>query len=278
MAVRRLVVTLIFATSILIVAGNVNATMPMLTDQPKPALPATCKEWAAKQDDEALEMWGVQEDGKSSRTVGINRLASYCMGQPKPEIVGFGSSAGFDRDYCNKHQEQDVCMARPRTENPTRERLQTILGCFARNYDKNHLARHPDQTVTSVKFKIYPSPSDVNTSWFAIRMQRRGEYKALHNQGYCKQDTSQTTCYVECDGGGVRLITRSNSAILMRLGVQSSSGPNGERIEQDERIRMSACGAGDVDDGSGTEVTGGKDDHEFLLSRVEGGQCVGIDR
>jgi hypothetical protein len=96
------------------VAGNVHANMPMLTDEPRPSSPAACKEWAAKQDDEALEMWGIQEDGKSSRGVGINRLASYCMGQPKPEIVGFGSSAGFDRDYCKKHQEQDLCTARPK--------------------------------------------------------------------------------------------------------------------------------------------------------------------
>jgi hypothetical protein len=265
------------ATGFLAIAGNVHATMPMLTDEPKPALPKTCKEWATKQGVEALEMWGIQEDGKSSRTVGINRLASYCMGQPKPEIVGFGSSAGFDRAYCNKHQEQDLCGARQKPESPTRDRLQTIQGCFIRNYDKDHLARHPDQTVTSVKFKIYPSPSDVNTNWFAIRMQRRGEYKALHNQGYCKQEKSETKCFVECDGGGVRLVTRSNSAIVMRLGIQSPSGPNGESIKQDERIRMSACGAEDVDDGSGLEVTGGKDDHEFLLSHVDDGKCVGID-
>jgi hypothetical protein len=157
-------------------------------------------------------------------------------------------------------------------------RSKAVLGCFARDYEKSHLARHPDQTVTSVKFKIYPSPSDVNATWFVIQMQRRGEYKALRNQGYCKQEKSETKCYVECDGGRVRFITRSNSAILMRLGIQPSYGPNGEIIKQDERIRMSACGAKDIDDGSGPEVTGGKDDHEFLLGRVDDRQCVGMDR
>jgi hypothetical protein len=266
------------ATYILMAAGSVYATVPMLTEQPTPASSVACKEWAARQDDEALEMWGIQEDGQSSRTVGINRLASYCMGLPKPEIVGFGSSAGFDRDYCKRHKKQDLCMNRQKTAGPTRDHQGTILGCFVRSYDKDHLARHPDQTVTSVKFKIYPSPSDADGTWFAIWLQRRGEFKGLHNQGYCKQENSETKCYVECDGGGVRFIPRSNSRILMRLGIQPPYGPNGESIKQDERIRMSACGAEDTDDGSGTDVAGGKDDHEFLLSRVKDSQCVGIDR
>lgn len=275
---RRAAVLVLATCILLVVAGNALATMPMLTDQPRPASPKTCKEWAAKQDDEALEMWGIQEDGKSSRAVGINRLASYCMGQPAPEIVGFGSSAGFDLDYCSKHQEQDLCIARQRSERQIRNRSEAILGCFVRNYDKDHLARHLDQTITSVKIKIYRNPSDVDTRWFAIRMQRRGEFKALHNEGVCKYENSETKCSVECDGGGVRLTNRPNSAVLMRLGIYPLSGPKGESIKQDERIRMTACGTKDVDDGSGTEVTGGKDDHEFLLSRVDDRQCVGIDR
>jgi hypothetical protein len=36
----------------------------------------------------------------------------------------------------------------------------SLLGCFARTYDKAHLAQHPDQTVTAVKLKIFPSPPD----------------------------------------------------------------------------------------------------------------------
>ena len=127
MLTRRYAIMVVLVTCILGIVSNVHATMPMLADQPRPAAPGACKEWAVKQDDEALEMWGIQEDGKSSLAVGINRLASYCMGQPKPEIVGFGSSAGFDREYCNKHQEQDLCNARQRPEGATRDNLQTIL-------------------------------------------------------------------------------------------------------------------------------------------------------
>ena len=110
-------------------------------------------------------------------------------------------------------------------------------------------------------------------------MQRRGEYKALHNEGLCVQEGSVASCYVECDGGGVRVTPRANSTVLMRLGTQPPSlGPNGEVIKPDERIRMVPCGTEDVDDGTGTGVTRGKDDHEFLLKRVDDAVCVDINR
>ena len=110
-------------------------------------------------------------------------------------------------------------------------------------------------------------------------MQRRGEYKALHNEGLCVQEGSVASCYVECDGGGVRVTPRANSTVLMRLGTHPPSfGPNGEVIKPDERIRMSSCGTEDVDNGSGIDVAGGKDDHEFLLKRVDDAVCVDINR
>lgn len=88
-----------------------DATMPSLTDQPKPASPAACRDWAAKQDAEAIELWGIQENGKHSKAIGLERLMDWCMGRGKPEIVGFGSSAGFDRDYCMRNPSQDLCRS-----------------------------------------------------------------------------------------------------------------------------------------------------------------------
>jgi hypothetical protein len=153
-----------------------------------------------------------------------------------------------------------------------------LLGCFARTYDKQHLAQHPDQLVTAVQLKLYAGPIDsYYKRWFSIRMQKRG-HKALHNEGYCEQEGSVTKCSIECDGGGVRVIPSSNSTVLMRLGIQPPFGPNGEVIRQDERIRMVPCGTLDVDDGTGIEVTGGKDDHEFLLKRANDAVCVGINQ
>jgi hypothetical protein len=147
-----------------------------------------------------------------------------------------------------------------------------------RIYDSKRWLRLRRKLVTAVKLNIYPSPSPPYTRWFSIQMQRRGEHKALHNEGYCEQEGSVTKCYIEHDGGGVRVIPRSISTVLMRLGIQPPFGPNGEVIKQDERIVLVPRGTKDIDDGTGTEVTGGKDDHEFLLKRVDDAVCVGIDQ
>jgi hypothetical protein len=87
----------------LLATTSAHATMPMLTPSPKPATPTACKRWAAKQDADAIDMWGIQADGSSSRAVALRRLADSCMGHRAPEIVGFGSSVGFDEAYCKKH-------------------------------------------------------------------------------------------------------------------------------------------------------------------------------
>ena len=85
------------------------ATMPLLSDEPSSRTPATCQTWAGKQDEEALEMWGVMKDGGTSRDVGVMRLTLTCLGDEQPEIVGFGSSAGYDESFCAKHADWGVC-------------------------------------------------------------------------------------------------------------------------------------------------------------------------
>lgn len=57
-------------------------------------------------------MWGIQESGNSSRDIALLRLALSCLGDKTPEIVGFGSSAGFDATYCKKHRSAQICKKR----------------------------------------------------------------------------------------------------------------------------------------------------------------------
>jgi hypothetical protein len=87
------------------------ATMPPLTEQPKGFSAEACRSWASRQDEDALYMWGMQDNGKSSRDVAILRLSLNCLGDPKPEIVGFGSSAGFDQAYCRRHKSAEICRS-----------------------------------------------------------------------------------------------------------------------------------------------------------------------
>jgi hypothetical protein len=88
------------------------ATMPLLSEKPTMRTDAACWTWAEEQakDEEVAYMWGILDDGNSDRAVAVRRLADDCLGKPKPEIVGFGSSAGFDRDYCHRHPRQKICL------------------------------------------------------------------------------------------------------------------------------------------------------------------------
>jgi len=85
------------------------ATMPMLTPKPTNLTQGECNTWAANQVEDAVFMWGLQSNGESSRKVALKRLTDSCMGRPIPDIVGFGSSAGFDDTYCKKHRAEKIC-------------------------------------------------------------------------------------------------------------------------------------------------------------------------
>jgi hypothetical protein len=96
----------------IVLATAAHATMPVLTATPKPATPESCKAWASSQDEDAIWMWGTQEDGTTSEVVALQRLTASCLGEEPPEIVGFGSSVGFDDAYCEKHPQQKICTTR----------------------------------------------------------------------------------------------------------------------------------------------------------------------
>jgi hypothetical protein len=107
----RLPVLAAAALIILIGADGARATMPALSPEPSPASPANCQKWANSQSSDAFDMWGLKEDGSRSREVAVLRLTSSCLGGGRPEIVGFGSSVGFDEAY-TKHQDFGICKKR----------------------------------------------------------------------------------------------------------------------------------------------------------------------
>jgi hypothetical protein len=108
-SMRKVLFVSTLVTTVMVGLNAADATMPLLTPKPQNPSLAACGAWAAKQDDDAIEMWGIQEDGTSSRAIAIDRLARSCMGQRPPEIVGFGSSVGFNEAYCEKHSTIKLC-------------------------------------------------------------------------------------------------------------------------------------------------------------------------
>jgi hypothetical protein len=75
-----------------------HATMPRLDELPPVPTDQACRAWAAEQiyHEDVAVMWGVLNDGSYDPAVAVKRLADNCLGKPKPEIVGVGSSAGYD--------------------------------------------------------------------------------------------------------------------------------------------------------------------------------------
>ncbi len=105
--------SVIVLTSIVLLLQHSTAwsTMPQLTREPSKKTEKSCKKWALaqKNSDDAYYLWGIMPDGNSSDEVAYARLFNYCLTGERPEIVGFGSSAGFDQLYCENHKDQKIC-------------------------------------------------------------------------------------------------------------------------------------------------------------------------
>lgn len=144
--------------------------------------------------------------------------------------------------------------------------------CFRRAYDAEHLAAHPDQTVSEMEFRIAyfrwePDdnyPVGQRNYYFSLLAKRRGETDRLTAMGECASlaDGKAIGCGVDCDGGGVTVNKREDGSILVDLGG-------------DGRIRMTpGCGEEETD---AVDLTSGKDDRAFLLMPAPASQCPGYD-
>ena len=111
---------------------DANATMPVLGDKPASLNLSTCEAWAKRQDADAIEMWGIQEDGVASHDLGIHRLVSECMGDGTPDIVYSQSSAGSHEEFCGTHQTIGLCGGKTEPAMPSDYRgawTESAQGC-----------------------------------------------------------------------------------------------------------------------------------------------------
>ena len=132
----------------------------------------------------------------------------------------------------------------------------SVRGCFVRVYDRAHLARHPDQVVTAVKLLVKQAERGLSVRLFPESIKVRGRNEVLKTAGLCQTGGPRVHCFVECDGGGIDVNPRPGF-VMMYL----------------ERIRMAECGKDNVE--GGEEISGGKDDREFRLDRVDEVMCAG---
>ncbi len=138
--------------------------------------------------------------------------------------------------------------------------------CFARHYDRAHLAKHPKQKTTAMKLlvtaELVPEDKALNYS-FALGVKFRDRKGKFNSSGSCGHPTvSQETadkltlgCGVDCDGGGLSVeMANADRAVLVRLdqiAMWDSAKPDDERMSFDA----------------------GPDDQVFRLDRVSLDDC-----
>jgi TPR repeat protein len=189
-------------------------TMPTLSEMPAARTPAKCSTWAASQDEDALAMWGIQSTGKSSELTAIDRLARFCMGEKKPDIVGFGSSVGFDDQYCLRHKSEQVCLDRKKQDNT----LQA-----AELLSKASLAAQRGSFEEA--FRIWEPPA------------RSGNAEAQHNLGIMyyfgeglRKDHAKALMWRK------KAADQGHAAAQLDIGVMYS---NGEGVRRDDKVATS---------------------------------------
>ena len=140
--------------------------------------------------------------------------------------------------------------------------------CFKRVYDAEHLAKHPDQTVTSMELRLayYAfdpdkyNPKGQRNYFFDLVVQRRGETRKLSGIGECiPYGFWGISCGIDCDGGGLDITRKLDGSVVVDL------TPFG-------RIRMTrSCGDGQEDY---VDLEPGKDDKTFRLYPMEQEECL----
>jgi hypothetical protein len=145
----------------------------------------------------------------------------------------------------------------------------TTYACFVRTYDAEHLARHPKQKVTAMKFLVaaenVAEDKTVNYS-FRLGVKYRNRSGNFDSSGSCNHVFAEDTgnevrlgCGVDCDGGGLEAeMSQDDKSAVIRL----------------ERIRVWQNNKPD-DEAEGALVAGG-DDKIFRLDRADNRECASL--
>jgi hypothetical protein len=139
--------------------------------------------------------------------------------------------------------------------------------CFVRQYDPDHLARHPLQKVSAMKLLVTAETvpeSDGPSYSFRLGVRYRTRSGAFDSSGECRHseisaetnNEARLGCGVDCDGGGIDIgLTKDYKATLIRL----------------ERIRIWRNNKPDED--ASDSLVAGADDKIFRLDRAGLEEC-----
>ena len=119
--------------------------------------------------------------------------------------------------------------------------------CLTREYDNAHLAKHPQQTITAMTLLLDEH------AYFTVAFSLRGTSNLYLQTGFCPD--GGTTCYVECDGGGLS-VSPTRGGWLAHF----------DRMTTAVYRRGGSIGCADaVDTGQTAEIEGGPDNSPVKL-------------
>lgn len=137
--------------------------------------------------------------------------------------------------------------------------------CFARRYDKSHLAQHRKQKVSAMKLLLTAENRPNEPTGYAYKVGVRfrnkpgnfdGGSSCGHMEGEDGDKEIRFTCDVECGGGGLDVaMSKDNTSAIVHLeviGVWDRKHPDGDTIT----------------------LEGGGDDKVFRLDRVDTAECA----
>lgn len=122
---------------------------------------------------------------------------------------------------------------------------ETRSRCFARTYDTEHLATHPNQTVTAIAAKLSVNSFDNAGTWTEIpgvwiQARVRGDDRVF---GVAMDCYEGGVCSLDCDGGAVRLrmsSQRPGSLLIFNEGNLTLEPVEcGEAVSDEAREAMS---------------------------------------
>jgi hypothetical protein len=134
--------------------------------------------------------------------------------------------------------------------------------CYARHYDKAHLASHPKQNVTEMLVYFVKRKGDEGNVYYQFdgQVKFRDSRKAFTFDGDCNRDKpgEPVHCGIDCDGGGFNADAKDGKSIELKIG--------------DSGIRL-----GDAEDDAPLGSKGFQsDDETFLLQQTDLRDCLPV--
>jgi hypothetical protein len=144
------------------------------------------------------------------------------------------------------------------------------FACFVREYDAAHLAKHPQQKVSTMKLLVtaeqVPEDENINHS-FSLGLKFRGkpgDFRSGGSCGHAKASESENGkehlgCSVDCDGGSIDVeLSADAKSTIVRVGSVSIWDP--KKPDTEDRLHLN----------------GGTDDRVFRLDRAPLEMCKSL--